>query len=764
VLQYALLLQAYFKNKKRINYAMKKLRYLLLTALALIFISWTSNAQNYLSVQGNKLVDSYGKVVRLTGVNWFGFETSNLVVHGIWSRDTKSMLKQIKDQGFNVIRLPWCNKILDPAATVFIDSYGTDPYTGVSPMNEYESTFTKPIELLDDIVEWCQENNMKLILDNHSRQPDGYMNERLWYTDITPESKWIEDWVFLANRYKNYDAVVGMDLNNEPHGNYGQGSTWGNSNPATDWNKAAERCGNAILKVNPNVLIFVEGIELYDNDVYWWGGNLKGVADFPVQLDHPDKLVYSPHEYGPTVFNQPWFSASDFPDNMPDIWEEHFNFIHTQEITPLLVGEFGIRDSDGVDEIWFDTFMAYMGTKGYSWTFWCWNPNSGDTGGLLDDQWTNIVEWKMDKLRPYLAPEIPNGNSSQPVNQPPVASFDASPLTGTEPLTVTFDAGNSYDPDEDQIVFSWNFGDGTSASGESEEHTFPTAGTYTVILTVTDESGLSDMESVTIQVVSSNPGSNNPPVAALEVSATSGTEPLVVNFDASQSSDPENDPLTYTWDFGDGQTASGVTSSHTYSSGSYSASVTVSDGEYADVATIDIVVEPSGSTICDSPVTISVPFLQDGAGEYCWVTSDDIAHINSWNMDLVEINGTDYTNEWSDSLPSRQNGYYYIRYSASYSWSHMEISGTKSTDEIFTAERTAEVFPNPFTNSAILHITEPDEIDVIEVLDQSGRTVFRINGREVQASQEIGTGLYSGVYFVRICSKHDIQVIPVHKN
>ena len=77
----------------------------------------------------------------------------------------------------------------------------------------------------------------------------------------------------MTDRYKNYDAVVAMDLNNEPHGKEaGKGATWGNSNPLTDWNKAAERCGNAILAINPNVLIMVEGVEATSEGNYWWGG------------------------------------------------------------------------------------------------------------------------------------------------------------------------------------------------------------------------------------------------------------------------------------------------------------------------------------------------------------------------------------------------------------------------------------------------------------------------------------------------------------
>ena len=230
-LKYVLPLYWPIRNKTKTK-LMQNIKSVLIIAAFIFAASFKLDAQNFLSVQGNKLIDSQGQEVVLTGVNWFGFETNNLFPHGIWSRDTKSMLQQIKDQGFNVIRLPWCNRILEADATINLNAYGTDPYTGVTPMNEYESTLSTPLELMDVIVQWCQDNNMKLILDNHSRQPDGYMNEMLWYTDQTPESQWIADWVTLASRYKDYDAVIGMDLNNEPHGNYGQGSTWGNSNHA----------------------------------------------------------------------------------------------------------------------------------------------------------------------------------------------------------------------------------------------------------------------------------------------------------------------------------------------------------------------------------------------------------------------------------------------------------------------------------------------------------------------------------------------------
>ncbi|MCX7957184.1 MAG: cellulase family glycosylhydrolase [Endomicrobia bacterium] len=422
---------------------MKKLKTLYRLYL-LIFLMFTSSIfSSYLKVIGNKLYDENNNEVRLTGVNWFGFETGNYVAHGLWSRDYKSVLMQIRDLGFNCIRIPWSNEMLNKTPTsVQVNAYGNDAYAAQKGIKLYEEApqgFTginldlqglSSLEILDKIIEEAGKLGLKVILDNHSRKADGYMNETLWYTQECSEEKWISDWVFLANRYKNNPTVIAADLNNEPHGNTGMGmkppASWGYNVPGygdTDWAAAAEKCGNAILQVNPNWLIIVEGVEQYQNDYYWWGGNLMGVANRPINLIYPEKLVYSPHEYGPEVHNQSWFSAPDFPNNMPQIWYNHFGFIHDLNIGHLLVGEFGIKNkSNSVAYTWFTEFMKYMGDK-YSWTFWCMNPNSGDTGGILQDDWVTVHEWKMEVLRPYLAPLITSSTSQQQIDTPPIVNI-----------------------------------------------------------------------------------------------------------------------------------------------------------------------------------------------------------------------------------------------------------------------------------------------------------------------------------------------------
>jgi aryl-phospho-beta-D-glucosidase BglC (GH1 family) len=366
-----------------------------------------SSPGGFLHVEGSKLVDWHGKTVRLTGVNWFGLETNNQEPHGIWSRDYRSMVKQIADLGFNTIRLPWANQILrsDAAASDGngFGKSGPDAYDGTNPINA-NLVGKSPLEIMDKVIEAAGEFGVKVILDNHSREPDGYMNEQVWYTDKTSEKQWIDDWVFLAKRYAGNTAVVAADLDNEPHGI----ASWGKGDPTTDWNSAAERCGNAILAANPDWLIVVEGTEKVGSDGYWWGGNLSGAKTNPIKLSDPRKLMYSAHEYGPEVHEQPWFSDASFPSNLPALWTSKFDFLMQQDLGHILIGEFGIKDrtaSGGKSGVWFDTVLSKLGTT-YSWTFWCWNPNSGDTEGLLAYDWVTPVQWKIDALKPAMAPMI----------------------------------------------------------------------------------------------------------------------------------------------------------------------------------------------------------------------------------------------------------------------------------------------------------------------------------------------------------------------
>ncbi len=82
---------------------------------------------------------------------------------------------------------------------------------------------------------------------------------------------------------------------------------------------------------------------------------------------------------------------------------------------------------------------------------------------------------------------------------------------------------------------------------------------------------------------------------------------------------------------------------------------------------------------CNNPTAITLPFVQTGALENCYFTSGNISNVNSWNMDMVTINGVSYTNIWSSTMPARVNGGYNIYYKATSSASHLEVNGTNGT-------------------------------------------------------------------------------------
>jgi PKD repeat protein len=177
-------------------------------------------------------------------------------------------------------------------------------------------------------------------------------------------------------------------------------------------------------------------------------------------------------------------------------------------------------------------------------------------------------------------------------NLPPVAVINADPISGEVPLTVCFDASQSYDPEGGPLAFTFDFADGNHVDGQvSVCHIYTTAGTYNAGLMVVDERGVVDLDEVTITV---NPPTNHPPVASPTAEPNSGDAPLMVQFDAD-ASDPDGDPITYNWDFGDpsspDNTSTAAEPSHEYQTpGIYIVSLTVSDGELSASYSITITV------------------------------------------------------------------------------------------------------------------------------------------------------------------------------
>lgn len=162
-------------------------------------------------------------------------------------------------------------------------------------------------------------------------------------------------------------------------------------------------------------------------------------------------------------------------------------------------------------------------------------------------------------------------------NTPPVACFTENETQGFPPLAVNFDASCSNDADGTIVNYRWRFSDGSIASGINTTKIFSEPGAYSVSLTVTDNGGAKSVVTHVITV--------NSPVQACcscsEGMVISGWADLTLQFDASCSKSlNENMIVSYTWDFGNGDTAEGINAVYTYTeAGTYIVRLTVTDSK-----------------------------------------------------------------------------------------------------------------------------------------------------------------------------------------
>ncbi len=168
-----------------------------------------------------------------------------------------------------------------------------------------------------------------------------------------------------------------------------------------------------------------------------------------------------------------------------------------------------------------------------------------------------------------------------PVNTKPNAVISTSPAVGEAPFAVSFDGALSSDAEGAIKSYGWSFGDGANATGVSTSYTYTVAGTYTAKLTVKDGQGLTDIVSTPV-LITEPTNTNEAPIARITVSNTAGPIPLEVEFSGSSSTDPEDDAMTFAWNFGDGTSSHGINAKHSFTTvGEYEVTLTVTDSSGA---------------------------------------------------------------------------------------------------------------------------------------------------------------------------------------
>jgi aryl-phospho-beta-D-glucosidase BglC (GH1 family) len=127
---------------------------------------------DWLRVEGNQIVDQAGNPVWLTGTNWFGFNTTERVFHGLWSANITQTTKAMADRGINVVRVPVSTQLLlewrDGQAIVpAVNTHANPELAGLDNL-----------QVFDYWLELCEQYGLKVIVDVHSAEADnaGHMH------------------------------------------------------------------------------------------------------------------------------------------------------------------------------------------------------------------------------------------------------------------------------------------------------------------------------------------------------------------------------------------------------------------------------------------------------------------------------------------------------------------------------------------------------------------------------------------------------------
>lgn len=439
----------------------------------------TSNPGNTgnTGTSGKFRVNSAGKITKDGQVMpihcgaWFGLEGQHeppdaennangapmeLYVGNMWwrpsGRTIQDTMEEITREGFNVIRLPIAPQTLDAN-----DPQGIgDIRSGGVLKNDASVRQENARQALENFLSLAKQNGLDVIVDIHSCS--NYVGWRAGRLDASPpftdatrgegypytredyscgpagagvtvheynEGVWLSNLKELASLASQYDNILAIDIFNEPW-DY----TW------AEWKRLSEKAFQAIDSVNKDVLIMVEGVgsetssgtKVPHGDEATnpnWGENLYGAKSAPLNIPK-DRLIYSPHTYGPSVFVQRQFLAesrcADLEGNDAgragctiDIdkasakieagWEEHFGFLKDEGYA-VVIGEFGgnmdwpngaeawnkagwENTPSGVDREWQQALVTYMLKRDIEGCYWSINPESGDTGGLYNHAYSD---------------------------------------------------------------------------------------------------------------------------------------------------------------------------------------------------------------------------------------------------------------------------------------------------------------------------------------------------------------------------------------
>lgn len=323
------------------------------------------------------------ETTHISGASWFGFETQDFVVNGLWAHTMGWYLETLANLGVNVMRVPFSAEWI---------AFNPDLYPYDQMISSDPSLYNKTsLQILDDLFTKAAEKGIGILLDLHRLHKE-YISP-LWYSPT--DNVYTSDVFFLSwdrildhiLNQKRFPNLVGIDLLNEPHDQ----ATWGSGDYSTDWRLFVQGAVATLGEryEHHSFLFFVEGIQ--------WGHTFRdwNDRDAPLTIADPymKRVVFSPHTYGKSVVPS---TTNDY-QILVNNWETDFGFLRGLGHA-VAVGEWGGITS--LDADWMQNLVRYLMDRNMTnQFFWSLGPNSGDVQGILLDDWTTVDIFKQNVIQ-----------------------------------------------------------------------------------------------------------------------------------------------------------------------------------------------------------------------------------------------------------------------------------------------------------------------------------------------------------------------------
>jgi len=345
-----------------------------------------------LRTQGRDVVDAEQRRFKLASVNWYGASDELFVPGGLDVQHRSVIARTIRGLGFNSVRLPYSDEMVMANPHILPHLVAANP----------DLAGRRALDVFEAVVTALTDEGLAVIVNNHITSAQwccgadpcdaGWRNDHLGFCRVRQtEDEWIQHWEAIMRPLAANPYVIGADLRNEVRG------LWGTM-PWEAWAEAAERCGNRLLRLNPDWLVVVGGTES--------GNDLSGVARRPVRLDVDRRVVYSAHVYSWSGWGsrEGRYAKRSYPSFVASM-RANWAYLVEGNLDPVWVGEFGAPQHPGAgDANYWQNLLRYLKTIDADFGYWAINPrkpkdNARESYRLVEDDWiTPVLDYRMKDM------------------------------------------------------------------------------------------------------------------------------------------------------------------------------------------------------------------------------------------------------------------------------------------------------------------------------------------------------------------------------